>query len=232
MSGIDDIFARIQLQNSDKDVENASRSSRHGAEARLDYEDHQLRQQLQQAQHGQAHPEVTEHALRSQEHDLDRELELERMRHHGSGRPGVPGGAPAGKLKLTHPVAGKDNTSRSRIPLIPPSARGPGSVAGSVAPSTTPSAALRRPVHFTHAMVKETGTSQMDDFMNPVDGIRGQMRRAGVEPKNHQREQRERINELGEQRKQAASAKEQGEQERARRDAQLRERSRVQVRTG
>ena len=50
---------------------------------------------------------------------------------------------------------------------------------------------LRRPVHFSHAMVKNaSGETQIDAYMKPTDGIRGEMRRAGVEPKDHQRENR------------------------------------------
>merc|ERR1719240_1918387 len=44
-------------------------------------------------------------------------------------------------------------------------------------------------------MVKEQGYS-VDTVMNPVHGIRDQMRRAGVEPKNHMNEQKQRLRAL------------------------------------
>ena len=63
-------------------------------------------------------------------------------------------------------------------------------------------------------------------FLNPTDGIRGLMRRAGVEPKNHQREQKQLISQMASQRSAQAMAKEERAEEQKRKEALLRNRSR------
>ena len=52
---------------------------------------------------------------------------------------------------------------------------------------TTASERARRPIHFSHLMDRDL-SGQMDGVLNPVDGIRGQMKRAGIEPKDHHRD--------------------------------------------
>lgn len=64
---------------------------------------------------------------------------------------------------------------------------------------------------------------QMSNCLNPVDGIRGEMRRAGVQPKNHLREQRQHIQNLSLQRsEQAVNEKVQAEEKR-RKDERIRD---------
>ncbi|KAL3901647.1 MAG: hypothetical protein SGPRY_012249 [Prymnesium sp.] len=163
-----------------------------------------------------ARGEITEESLRAQERELERQLQLERELQLERARAGPPR-----REAKAPPSQNKENQARGSIPLMPGSRRGSQSEAQSV----TPTERRRRPVHFSHLMVKESSTSQMEDFLNPVTSIRDQMRRAGVEPKNHQREQRERISGLTAERRQATEMAAMREAEKKKKEQAFREKS-------
>ncbi len=143
-------------------------------------------------------------ALAQQEQELARELQEQRSQARGP----APG---------TGARVGQEN--RANIRMMPPS------VAGNPAPSTA--GRRSRPVHFSHQMISRAESGgQMDSFLNPTDGIRGLMRRAGVEPKNHQREQKQLISQMASQRSAQTMAKEERAEEQKRKEALLRNRSR------
>ena len=156
---MDDLFARIMRQNAEKDAEVAAR-----VDARPSGRVVQPRPEQPCVEAPSSAELLTEQALQAQDRELDRELQLERQRsgHNVATRP-------TGKPRLVHPSVGKEN-ARAAIPLLPKaqqgsvagSVRGPPTRAGSVAGSVTPSERLRRPVHFTHGMVRDSATSQMD----------------------------------------------------------------------
>ena len=157
---------------------------------------------------------------------------------------------PGGKLQ--HPNSASQKENRAKIPLIPgargappsscggPSEAGdrrprpPPSCAGSIAPSVAGSMApsLRqrgKPVHFTHNMMRAGDITQMDEFLNPAVGIRGQMKRAGVAPKDHMRENRNIIKEMAELKLQQAQAKEAHEDEKKQKAELLKRNSRMRA---
>ena len=68
--------------------------------------------------------------------------------------------------------------------------------APSVSGMTTASERERRPIHYSRLMDKGFAGGQIDSVLNPVDGIRGQMKRAGIEPKDHHRDNRRQIKEM------------------------------------
>ena len=160
-------------------------------------------------------PPITEEMLIAQERELDRQLDAERA--HASRR------APP-----TAARGGKENLSRrASIPLMPPPHTGAPPSSAMPPPSTGRPDALRRPVHFSHTMVREGEglRSQMDAFMKPAMGIRGEMRQAGVEPKDHQRENRRMIRGLAARKKEQAQQLAELEEEKRLRMASLRERA-------
>mmetsp|Transcript_39155 Transcript_39155/g.88957 ORF Transcript_39155/g.88957 Transcript_39155/m.88957 type:complete len:364 (-) Transcript_39155:642-1733(-) len=213
-----DLLSRIEAQNAEMDRIASEKSSLARHRNSLSEQDGSVGRQLSAAVgHVTSAPALTEDALRAQERELDQQLQLEQARFQAR--------QPTGH-KLTLPAHGKENGGRASIPLLPQTGAPRAPPTASVANSVTPSERRRRPVHFTHAMVKETCTSQMDEFMNPVNGIRDQMRRAGIAPKNHLREQRERISELATMRQQKTQAEAAAEDERLRKEQQLRSRSR------
>lgn len=173
--------------------------------------------------------------LRQQEREQERLAGLERSLQRGAAADGAAGRMmPARPKKLTHPErAAPEKENRGKISLLPPTTaasscapstrRAPPSVAGGA--STTASERLRRPVHFTHMMAKQGSASQMDDFLNPVDGIRGQMRRAGIEPKNHHRDNRQHLANLAAQRQQQQQAEAEAAEQAERQRQLLRERA-------
>lgn len=146
-------------------------------------------------------------------------------------------------------VQQKENVSRGKISLIPDSRAGPpstsggasvaraprseaGSVAPSVAGSIAPSMRQPRPVHFTHNMDKGVGAhygQQMDAFLNPVDGIRGQMKRAGVEPKNHIRENRAMLREMADVKAMQKEAQVEAQESRREKEARIRDNARAKA---
>jgi hypothetical protein len=199
----------------------------------------------------------SEAALREQERDLDRQLEVERSLAHDRAAGNEPEvrtmtlAQHSNMLRKGGPLPG-EKENRGKISLLPgpeasaagrrrapsgagsvtpsavPSGRGrpAPSVAGSVAPSdATGVSRMRRPVHFSHMMAREVGSTQIDSVLNPVDGIRGQMRRAGIEPKDHHRENRQMINDLAAARRQQEQERAQQEEEKQRRKAMVRERA-------
>jgi hypothetical protein len=160
-------------------------------------------------------PPITEEMLLAQERELDRQLDAERT--HASGR------APP-----TAARGGKENLSRrASIPLMPPPHTGAPPSSAMPPPSTGRPDALRRPVHFSHTMVREGDglRTQMDAFMKPAMGIRGEMRQAGVEPKDHLRENRRMIRGLAARKKEHAQQLAELEEEKRLRMASLRERA-------
>jgi len=203
---------------------------RRKAEAQLHRQEEQLAaegEQHRQHQHlppqappmapGASQRRLTEGSLREQEREQERFARLEQSLARGA-QEGQRGGTGAelpqraSKGRLTHPErtnsAHKEN--RGKISLLPPSTAASScapSRRGGAAPSesgmTTASERLRRPVHYSHLMSKEKG-GQMDDFLNPAHGIREQMRRAGVEPKNHLNEQRRLLADMKAQKQQRA----------------------------
>ena len=195
----------------------------------------------QQPSHAAAAPpplvhNLTELSLREQERELDRQLQLERslQRGYAADRRGIGGGGgnggvatqqrAGGARRLTHAAPNPEKENRAKISLLPPKTSGAASTAASIPPSvaasTTASERLRRPVHFTHQMADKAvaRSGQMDHFLNPVDGIRGEMRRAGIEPKDHHRENRRMIKEIAAQKQQQKEqVAEQADEERRRR---------------
>lgn len=220
-----DLLARINAQNAEIERSPAELPGRptviRTQQAMGAHADSRLAEQLQHSHLQPPVPSVTEESLRAQERELDRQLQMERSKPHNAPRIQKP------PSTLAH---NKENHSRGSIPLMP-GGRPPATATPSDARSMVPSERRRRPVHFSHLMVKESATSQMEEFMNPATSIRDQMRRAGVEPKNHQREQRERIHELAMQRKQEAQSAAAREDEKKRKEQALRERSRMMHQT-
>ena len=160
-------------------------------------------------------PPITEEMLIAQERELDRQLDAERA--HASRR-APPTAARGGKVNLSR---------RASIPLMPPPHTGAPPSSAMPPPSTGRPDALRRPVHFSHTMVREGEglRSQMDAFMKPAMGIRGEMRQAGVEPKDHQRENRRMIRGLAARKKEQAQQLAELEEEKRLRMTSLRERA-------
>lgn len=195
----------------------------------------------------------TEATLRMQERELDRQLELERSLQRGGegggGARGPPGGmmarraangGSASRNKLQMPPAPSEKENRGKISLLPPGGGGaPPSTSGgasryapsyrggpapSVSGMTTASERARRPIHFSHLMDRDL-SGQMDGVLNPVDGIRGQMKRAGIEPKDHHRDNRRQIKEMQEMKRQQAMEKQQQEEDKKLRAQRLRDHS-------
>jgi len=154
--------------------------------------------------------------------------------------------------KLTHANAGaKENRGKiSLLPMrggAPPSSCGaseaggkrrpPPSTAGSIPPSVAgsiaPSLRQPKPVHYSHMMDRPSGQvsqgHQMDGILNPADGIRGQMRRAGVEPKDHLRENRQMLREISEVKAQKKQMDAAAEEEKRQTEARIRDRSRARA---
>ena len=237
-----DLWNRIQKQNQEVQLEWREyevRKAKAQHEAALRHEETQLvqeRQQRQPRQLPQAPPagpprRLTEGSLREQAAEQERFSHLEHSLLRGAlGPDGHP--QRASKPKLTHPerVNSAHKENRGKISLLPPStaASCAPSRRGAAAPSesgfTTASERLRRPVHYSHLMSKGP-TSQMDDFLNPVDGIRGAMRRAGVEPKNHLSEQKKLLADMAAQKQQ----QQQMEEEMRERATEQRQRLREQA---
>jgi len=214
---MEELEARIRQQNLEKEAENRARGMQQANVAVQAYnvaqEEAFLATQLKQAE--SVLPDEAE--LLRQEQELDRQLEEERRaaaRNPAPSRVPVPraGGSAKG---------GKEN-NRAAIPMIPPGA--PESVAGP--PDTASRERRQRPVHYTHLKGKAEA-NQMDAFMNPVKGIRDEMRRAGVEPKNHLKEQREHIHGLAARRQQAAMAERDAADEKSRREGAIRQQGRA-----
>ena len=198
-------------------------------------------------------------AIDEREREIDRQLELERSLVRGQeqqeqrrGSRGAPQQRSGGKLTHVN-TAQKEN--RGKISLLPgrggappsscgaPSetgqrARAPPSTAASIPPSVAgsmaPSLRAPRPVHFTHEMTAKAPPTtsqghQMDSLLNPVHGIRDQMRRAGVEPKDHVRENRQLLKEMASVQHAKKQHDEMESQGRRERDAMIKERSRVRA---
>lgn len=159
---------------------------------------------------------LTEEMLRSQERELDRQLREERSRvatrPPASSRGGV---AP-------YPQPGKENKQRASIPLMPPGSAAPSTA---VPPSTSRPEPLRRPVHFSHTMVKSGAETQMNEFLKPAGGIRDQMRKAGIEPKDHARENRRHLQGIASKKAYEKEQKELTDIEKRHREQHLRERA-------
>ena len=170
-------------------------------------------QQQQQQQQQQA--PLTEEMLMSQERELDRQLREERAR---AGR------APPPSSRAGGVTNGKEN-QRASIPLMPPPGTAASKSAAMAPPTGARPEALRRPVHFTRTNLKPTMETQMDDFMKPSSGIRGEMRKAGVEPKDHQRENRRMLQSLAQQKQMQKQEATLQEEEKRQRQQSMRERA-------
>ena len=190
-----------------------------------------------------AYAAPSEAHLAAQERALERELEHERHLHHQPprGRPtgsagSRPGAPPSVAASSVAPLGGgrrggeqKENSTRGKISLLPP--RTGASCAPSVAGSVTPSERLRRPVHFTHGMLDKAPSiadgrrGQMDEFLRPDVGIRDQMRRAGVAPKDHMRDNRKMLQQMAVQRQVQQQVQQHEEQQREQLRQHLKERS-------
>ena len=256
---MDDLWQRILAQNDEVDRMNAERDAIQARLAEHEAYAHNTQRWQQENHWQQPTQEEKEPmmlsaaALDMQERELDRQLEMERMQQQQQQpKRGTNAGPPRTGGRLQHAAA--QSNSRGKIPLMPsrggapPSSCGtesrsgaprpPPSCAGSgtpsVAGSMAPSLRQPRPVHYTHLMHDKTAASigsggQMDAFLNPVDGIRGQMKRAGIEPKNHIRENRALLAEMAEvqlQRKEAIAYEAEDKQ---RRNAAIRDRSRARA---
>eukprot|EP00325_Prymnesiales_sp_UTEX-LB-985_P033501 CAMPEP_0174727270 /NCGR_PEP_ID=MMETSP1094-20130205/49429_1 /TAXON_ID=156173 /ORGANISM="Chrysochromulina brevifilum, Strain UTEX LB 985" /LENGTH=374 /DNA_ID=CAMNT_0015928973 /DNA_START=98 /DNA_END=1222 /DNA_ORIENTATION=- len=221
---MDDLQSRIERQNQEVALQWQEYEARMAAKA----------ERKARGVQGRGNPQQSEAQLLEKERELDRQLQLERSLARGASedRRGSKAGATAAPTRrLTHANLAQqpEKENRSKISLLPPktgasgycpSARPPPSTAASV----TPSERLRRPVHFTHAMAKDTQT-QMDSFLNPVDGIRGQMKRAGIQPKNHLSEEKQRLAAMAAQRQVQAQVEAEQSEERERQKALLRDRA-------
>lgn len=256
---MDDLWSRIQAQNDEMDRQNEERGR---ANAFLSAHDAQL--MAEQQNRWQPAPaqswEVSQMplsnaALRVQEREIDRQLELERSLAAGAmqqqqqrrGSNPAPGRS---AVRLTHANVGVQKENRGKISLLPPRTCGAppsscggtsqvprpapsvaGSVAPSVAGSMAPSLRVPRPVHFTHLMADKADSkvTQMDHFMNPVHGIRDQMKRAGIAPKDHIRENRALIDEMAAVQQQRREDEKHDSEDKKRRDALIRDRSRMRA---
>lgn len=221
MSHADDLQARIERQNAEVELQWQEYEARKAAKA-----ERKARDDLHQD-----YSQPSEARLLEQERELDRQLQLERSLQRGASADRGSKGAATAPRRLTHANLAQqpEKENRGKISLLPPrtgasgcapSARPPPSTAA----SATPSERLRRPVHFTHAMAKDSGT-QMDTFLNPVDGIRGQMKRAGIQPKNHFSEEKQRLAGMAAHRQVQAQAEAEQAEERERQKAVVRERA-------
>ena len=173
----------------------------------------QYQQQMQHQE--QEPPPISEEMLMAQERELDRQLDAERAH---AGRRAPPTAARGGKENLSR---------RASIPLMPPPHTGAPPSSAMPPPSTGRPDTLRRPVHFSHTMVREGDglRSQMDSFMKPTVGIRGEMRQAGIQPKDHQRENRRMIQGLAARKKEQAQELADIEEDKRLRVASMRERA-------
>ncbi len=243
---MDELLARIEQQNLEKDAEMAARQTRDDVvavhEARLaEHEAYAARERAAAEQRANFVP-PTEDQLMDQERELDRQLEFERslQRGGGAGMRGGSRGAYGGNKQLHN---GFEKENRGKISLLPHGALPPRTQGGassvrggpspSVANSITPSERLRRPVHFTHMMSDRGGTrqaTQIDAHLAPMSGIREQMRRAGIQPKDHHRENRQHLKQLAAEVKHSRQAKVDAEHTRRQRDVELREHSEAQAR--
>jgi len=249
-----DLWNRIQQQNEQVQVEWRDYEQRKAAQQReailrrqeaataqeVAYHHSQPHLHIPQAPPAGPPRRLTEGSLRAQEAEQQRfdrlEQSLARGARESSRGHGGPPEQQRSKPRLTHPERGSSahKENRGKISLLPPSTAAsscaPGRRGGG-APSesgmTTATERARRPVHYSRQMDKppSTGYGQMDDFLNPVDGIRGQMRRAGVEPKNHLNEQRKLLADMAAQKQQKA----QQDEELRERAAEQRERLRDQT---
>ena len=229
---MDDLWSRIQQQNqevahewADYERRQAAAASRNDIEVRMRTHEVSL---------------VNEGQLREQERELDRQLQLEKSLQRGAanergGASRRPAAAASRPQKLTHANLSAqqqqpEKENRGKISLLPPKTAASGYCPGSARPppstaaSVTPSERARRPVHFSHMMHKEVG-GQMDAFLKPVDGIRGQMRRAGVQPKNHLSEEKQRLAAMAAQRQVQAQVQAEQEEGRQRLKEKLRDRA-------
>lgn len=209
---MEELEARIRQQNLEKEAENRAREIQYAnvaAQAAVVANDEAVL--ASQLQHVESQPLPTEMELLRQEQELDRQIEEERR----AARKGAANRAPPPRVGSAK--GGKEN-NRAAIPMIPPAAL----ESNRQQPPATGSRERRqRPVHYTHLMGKAEA-NQMDQFLNPVKGIRDEMRRAGVEPKNHLQEQREHIHGLAARRQQATMAEKDAADERLRRESNLR----------
>ena len=249
---MDDLWSRIQQQNAEvhREWEEREKRLQHMAEraereARL--REHEAyaaseasaatnaRQLAPRPQGGDMRFATLTHGnMREQQLEQERVARLEQSLQRGAEQQAnTRSGGVARKLQhaQTNPP---EKENRGKIKLLPPrtaaSSVAPstrGGAAPSIAGSVTPSERLRRPVHFSHQMVKEH-TGQMDTFLNPVDGIRGQMRRAGIEPKNHQKEQRQLLQDMAAAKQQAAHEQDVAAERAARLREQLKEKALTQ----
>ena len=178
------------------------------------YQQQQPQQMQQQQMQQQEPPPLSEDALIAQERELDRQLDAERAH---AGRRAPPTAARGGKENLSR---------RASIPLMPPPHTGAPPSSAMPPPSTGRPDTLRRPVHFSHTMVREGAHgTQMDSFMKPTVGIRGEMRQAGIQPKDHQRENRRMIQGLAARKAQEAQELAEVEEDKRLRVATMRERA-------
>lgn len=173
------------------------------------------------ASSGQAQQTLTRKAVEAQDRELDRQLELERSMHQQRQQ------QPQGLQRKNSCESGKENNQRASIPMMP---RGPGGAAPSTsgcshAAPHSMAGRRGRPVHFSHMMVRPEG-GQMDAHFNPVHGIRDQMRRVGIQPKDHRKEQRELLHNMTQQRQQQAEADQVQDAEKRRREQNIRNRAR------
>ena len=159
---------------------------------------------------------LTEEMLMSQERELDRQLREERARAGGRAPP--PSSRAGGVTK------GKEN-QRASIPLMPPPSTAMSKSAAMAPPTAGRPEPLRRPVHFTRTTLKPTAETQMDDFMKPTSGIRGEMRKAGIEPKDHQRENRQMLQSLAQQKRMQKQEATLQQEEKRERERSMRERA-------
>jgi hypothetical protein len=195
------------------------------------------------------------HQERELDRQLDQERSIARgggqqqQMMMSGGRGGPPGGMMAqrggsgsrGKLHMPPPPSEKEN--RGKISLLPrgsggsqappstsggasryaPSCRG--GAAPSVSGMTTASERERRPIHYSRLMDKPIGGGQMDSVLNPVDGIRGQMKRAGIEPKDHHRDNRRLVKEMQEMKRQQEEQKAMEEEDKRLRAQRIRDKA-------
>ena len=68
-----------------------------------------------------------------------------------------------------------------------------------------------------------------DQFLRPTDGIRGEMKRAGIEPKDHMRENRQLLKEMAEVQLQRKEYEAESAEDKKRRDATIRHNSRARA---